>query len=96
MTGFGFWSGNFTMARSAVTSMPYRFVKSRSRIGTGQTAYVRLSEMNSTKPRSRATASNRAMVSRRQPIPDGDAERPEDRGAGRVGVDQVPIGVDRA
>ena len=37
-TGFGFWSGNLTIARSAVTSVPYRLVKPRSGMRTGQTA----------------------------------------------------------
>jgi hypothetical protein len=61
--------GNLVTARSAVTSVPYRFVNPSSGIGTGQTAHVRLPETSSMNPRVGATASSLASASagRRSP-----------------------------
>ncbi len=82
------------MARSAVTSMPYRFVNPRSSDGhrPDRDRPVVRHELDEAAARHHALEAFECLGG--EAPADGDAQRPQDAGAGGVGIDEVAVAVD--
>ena len=87
-TGFGFWSGNFVIARWAVTSVPYTFVNPRSGSRTASNSNVRASDSNVDRS---VGALDPLEPGSRDRLVHRQFERLEERLARRVRVDQHPV-----